>query len=166
MIELTSGILGFLIAGELIFSLIAIGCFLDENKAYGFSLFIFLAGFFIPIIIFKDLTLAQAFKYLPYYGVGATVWFFAKWVLTLWRTGSELKGVKKEDLIYDRRVKKNKDGSYSMAQPEFWYLASHAIAFPYSIIATFFDTILLNLYNLFKAQMQKLADAFLPRELK
>lgn len=166
MLELTSGIFGFLLVGELIIGLTAIGCFLDENKAYGFSLFLFVVGLIVPIALFKDLTLSQTFQYLPYYGGGAVGWFFLKWVLTLWRVGSELKEVKKEDLKYNMNVKQNKDGSYSMVQPEFFYLLSHAIAFPYSIIATFFDTVLLNLYNLFKLQMQKLADAFLPKELR
>lgn len=167
MFELTAGFFGFLIAGELILSLIAIGFFLDENDGYGFSLFLFLFGLIFPILIFEDLTFSQTIQYLPYYGIGSVVCFFTKWVLTLWRTGSELKGKAKEDLKYDhKRVRMNKDGSFSMVQPSFTYLVSHAIAFPLSIIATFFDTILLNLYNLFKLQMQNLADWFLPKELR
>ncbi len=166
MIELTTTTIGILICTQLVITLFSIGFFI-EDTAYGVPPIFLVVTTLLAILFLKDLTFQGVLTYTPYYGIGVLLWFFAKWFLTLWKTGNELKGRSLEDLKYLRdKVKQNRDGSFSMVQPEFAYLFSHAVAFPYSIIATFCDTILINLYNLFKAQMQKVADSFLPKDIK
>lgn len=166
MIELTTTTIGVLIFTQLIITLFSIGFFIEDDL-YGAPPIFLVVTTVLAILLLKDLTFQNVLAYTPYYGIGVILWFFAKWFLTLWKTGNELKEIPIQDIKYwGSKVKKNLDGSYSMVQPEFAYLFSHAVAFPYSIIATFCDTILINLYNLFKAQMQKIADSFLPKDIK
>lgn len=166
MIELTTTTIGILVFTQLIITLFSIGFFIEDDL-YGVPPIFLVVTTVLVILLLKDLTFQNVLAYIPYYGIGVILWFFAKWFLTLWKTGNELKGVPIQDIKYwGNKVKQNPDGSFSMVQPEFTYLFSHAVAFPYSIIATFCDTILINLYNLLKAQMQKIADSFLPKDIK
>lgn len=159
---------GFVLLGELILFFWITGlCLNDAEEKLGAGIALLVVAVLTPILLFADLTFKNVGTYLPYYGLGVLLWFFAKWFLTLWEIGAKIKqeDLSEDKLEYHRHISKDETG-YHIVQPNFEYLFMHAILFPFSIIATFFDNILLRLFTLFKNSMQKFADSFLPKDLK
>lgn len=160
---------GFLLFFELVLLIWITGlCLKDDDSGLSGGIALLVVGIIAPILIFEDLTFHNVGTYLPHYGIGVLLWFFVKWFLTLWDIGSKIKEENPtgDKLKYHRYITQDKNGDYHIVQPHFEYLFMHALLFPFSIIATFFDNILLRLFNLFKTSMQRFADSFLPKDLK
>ena len=166
-----SACIGYLILGEIFIGLVITGVCLNNDDDPSPGILWLVAAILIPILLFKDITFVGALDYLPCYLAGVIPWFFIKWLFTVIKVAGEIEKInanKKPGDIINWKYHKytyEEDNKLHLRQPRFDYLLTHALLFPFSLISTIFESVLLKLFNALQVKMQQFSDSFLPEDL-
>lgn len=160
--------------------------FLSEVKnGYTPAFWTFLVFVIASFILFSNLR--PFLWYVPYYLAVASVWFFLKWFLFLLQGRKTIQDFYKSPKRVERAKidgwgvvldakeacyatytldKENSSIKWTLKHPEFFFLLSHALLFPASILEEVFGNFFKRVYDMTKALMDKIAKMLIPKEAK